>query len=73
MLYKQCKFKLDVLKANGEFLGVAAAYHNVDLQNDRIAPSAFRKTLAETGARVPLLLDHRQPVGISNLEDWQKV
>lgn len=64
-----CEFKLQEVKDTGEFMGMAAVYGNVDLGMDVIEPGAFSKTIDENGGKVPLLLDHRTPIGISEVVD----
>lgn len=43
---------------SGAFEGYAATFWSVDSYGTAFAPKAFRKTLAERGERVPLLLQH---------------
>jgi len=66
---REFEFKIDEVKENGEFFGITAVYGNVDLGGDRIERGAFKKTLADSGGRVPLLLDHRIPIGAAIVED----
>jgi HK97 family phage prohead protease len=55
----------------GSFNGLAAVYGNVDQGGDRICKGAFTKTLAERGARVPILWQHDEanPIGSGALSD----
>lgn len=68
MIY-DCKFDLHEVKDSGEFTGLAAVYGNIDLGMDVIEPGAFAKTIEENGGKVPLLLDHRVAIGISEVSD----
>mgnify|MGYP001563454341 CR=1 FL=1 len=54
---------------DGHFEGLCSTYGNVDLGGDIIDPGAFTKTIAEHGARLPLLAEHREAIGMADLED----
>jgi hypothetical protein len=55
----------------GTFVGLAAAYNNVDLGNDLIEPGAFVRTIKNADFEVPLCWQHdmRTPIGMGRLED----
>lgn len=50
----------------GEFTGHAAVFNNIDSQKDIILPGAFKKTLKESGGKVPILWQHNpdEPIGL---------
>ena len=62
-------FEAKMLETEGHFEGMSSVYGNLDEGRDIIEPGAFAKTIRENGAKVPLLTDHRESIGISNLED----
>src|SRR5678815_4361461 len=66
---REFKFNLDKIEETGVFYGTAAVYGNVDLGGDVIEAGAFTKSIAENGGKVPLLLDHRIPIGLAEIED----
>lgn len=66
---REFKFQIEKVDDSGEFFGVAAVYGNVDLGGDLIRRGAFAKTVLENNHRVPLLLEHRIPIGIARIED----
>ena len=55
----------------GSFLGLAAAYGNLDLGGDVVEPGAFTKTLQDRGSELPILWAHdvAQPVGLGRVSD----
>lgn len=53
----------------GTFTGLASTYSNTDLGGDSCQPGCFTKTLQQGGAVRPLLLGHRDAVGIVELRD----
>ena len=57
------------LNDDGHFEGLCSTYGNVDLGGDIIEPGAFTKTIAEHGARLPLLAEHREAIGMADMED----
>lgn len=70
MQHKEIKFaSLEFKDDAGEFIGTAAVYGNVDRGGDVIVKGAFAKTIQENGGKVPLMLDHRTPIGISEISD----
>jgi HK97 family phage prohead protease len=66
-------FALDLTTAaeDGTFTGLASVYGVKDLQGDIVEKGAFRKTLSERGATVPILWQHdpNTPVGLGKLTD----
>lgn len=68
---KNIHLELKSLADDGTFEGSLAVYGNVDDGGDVIQYGAMRKTLAEGGARRPLLWQHNQqePIGVLNLVD----
>lgn len=64
-------FTLKALEQSGAFHGLAAAFNNVDLGGDRIIPGAFRRTLQEKGASLPILWAHDQsrPIGVGKVAE----
>lgn len=71
MIHRQFSFDIKAIGDDGTFEGIASVYNNVDLGGDRVKPGAFTKTLQDNGGRVPLLLDHRIPIGIAHLSDTE--
>jgi HK97 family phage prohead protease len=57
------------LNEDGHFEGLCSTYGNTDLGGDIMEPGAFSKTIAEHGARLPLLAEHREAIGMSDLQD----
>ena len=57
------------LNDDGHFEGLCSTYGNVVLGGDIIEPGAFTKTIAEHGARLPLLAEHREAIGMADMED----
>lgn len=59
------------LTDEGEFIGLASVFGNVDEGGDVVEPGAFKKTLAERGPEVPILWHHdpTQPIGIGRVEE----
>jgi hypothetical protein len=47
----------------GTFTGVLSVYNVVDLGSDLIEKGAFTKTLQESGAEIPCLWQHSEPIG----------
>src|SRR5262245_16470815 len=62
-------FELKSLDDQGTFTGLGAVYNNVDRQGDVVMPTAFTKSLQESGKERPLLYDHRSPIGKVKLRD----
>jgi HK97 family phage prohead protease len=60
--------ELKSLAEDGTFEGLAAAYGNIDTQDDRIEPGAFK---AAEGQQIPLLFAHKtdEPVGIGTVTE----
>lgn len=63
------EFDVKTITEAGHFEGLSSVYGNIDLGNDIVEPGAFTKTIQEHGSKVPLLTDHRESIGLSNLED----
>lgn len=72
MNHREIPFEIKSVSEKGEFEGIAAVYGNVDLGGDRIEKGAFTKTFQENGGRVPLLADHRIPIGASLVTDSEE-
>lgn len=55
----------------GDFVGYAATFGNVDLTGDRIVKGAFKRTINSTKGRIPVLYQHREPIGqgLTAIED----
>jgi Escherichia/Staphylococcus phage prohead protease len=61
-------FEVKQLDQEGNFEGWAATYSNIDQGADICMPGCFAATLA-AGKQRPLLLSHREPIGIVDLSD----
>lgn len=57
---KSLPFKLSGVEQTGEFSGYASTFANVDLGGEVVERGAFRKTLKESQAKIPIL-DHHDP------------
>ncbi|MEP7354714.1 MAG: HK97 family phage prohead protease [Acidobacteriota bacterium] len=66
---REFQFEVKMVSDEGQFEGLGAVYGNVDQGGDRINTGAFTKTLKETKGRVPLLADHRIPIGAAYVTD----
>lgn len=55
---KDFRLKVKSLDEDGTFEGYAAVFGNVDLDGDRIEPTAFNRTLKNFRGEVPILWDH---------------
>lgn len=69
---KDFEFELkDLDEEAGRFTGYAAVFGNVDLDGDLIEAGAFRKTIRESGGKVPILWQHDryEPIGIGSLAE----
>lgn len=62
------EFEVKTLSETGQFTGIASAYSNRDNGDDVVEPGAFTKTLASGKVR-KLLWQHREPVGVVELND----
>lgn len=51
-------FEVKDVSDSGRFTGYAAVFSNVDLQGDVCEPGCFRKTIAESRGKVPILMGH---------------
>ena len=63
------RFELKELSDTGEFEGLASVFGNVDQGGDVVHPGAFKQTIMRRKGRVPLLRDHRTPVGVAYVEE----
>lgn len=73
MDYAASSLEIKTLSDNGAIEGLLAGFDNLDSHGDRLAPAAFRRTLAERGARpLPMLLHHdlKRPIGA--WREWQE-
>jgi HK97 family phage prohead protease len=61
-------FEIKSVSETGQFSGLASTYGNRDLGGDVVMPGAFTKTL-QTNAERPLLMAHRDPIGLVKLTD----
>lgn len=64
---KDFPLKLKTLEDDGTFEGYASTFGNVDLDGDRVDPTAFNRTLRSFRGEVPILFDHDpgRPVGVT--------
>ena len=65
----QVPMEVKQLSDDGEFVGIASVYGNVDLGGDIVEPGAFTKTIAERGDRVRLMDNHKTRIGIATITD----
>jgi HK97 family phage prohead protease len=72
MAESQLRFELKSLEPDGSFSGYGSTYLNTDLVGDRCMPGCFTKSLLDSGAEVPLLWQHQDPVGVARLADSPK-
>jgi HK97 family phage prohead protease len=69
-----CPFEIKAVEDGGEFSGYGSVFGNLDKGRDRVAPGAFRRSLAEHAAhgRMPKMLwshdARRPPIG-----EWTKM
>lgn len=56
--FKTFSFKLDDVDSQGIIRGYASTFGNIDLGADVVDKGAFKKTIKESGGRVPILADH---------------
>ncbi len=57
---KAFPFKMEEIDGEGNFKGYASVFGNVDLGGEVVDRGAFKKTLRESGGKVPIL-DHHDP------------
>ena len=62
-------FDMKAINEDGHFEGLNSVYGNIDVGNDVVEPGAFTKTIQENGSKIPLLTEHRESIGLTNLED----
>jgi len=70
-MYQQLRnipFELKELSDDGDFVGLASTYGNIDGGNDVVEPGAFDKTIAERGSKVRLMDNHRVRIGVATVE-----
>lgn len=73
MDYAASPFEIKSLSEGGTIEGLLAGFGNVDSHGDRIAPTAFTRTLAARGTQpLPMLLHHdlKRPIGA--WKEWQE-
>jgi uncharacterized protein len=70
MEHQSFQLKVKSVAADGSFVGLGAAYNNLDQVGDIIRPGAFARTLA-AGKQFPLLWQHDpgQPIGSAKVSD----
>jgi HK97 family phage prohead protease len=61
-------FETKEINEEGQFVGFASIYGNVDLGGDIVVPGAFAKTM-EKNKIAPVYDDHKIRVGVADLED----
>ncbi len=66
---RKIELEIKAVDESGTFTGLAAVFGNVDLTGDRIERGSFFKTTREKGGKVPLLLDHKTPIGMAFVEE----
>jgi len=68
---REFQFQIKKIDEAGSFEGFLSTYSNIDSQGDVVEAGAFKKTLADSGGRLPLLWQHRQdePIGTLTVED----
>ena len=68
-----CKFEIKSIGADGTFEGYASVFGNIDSQNDRVHPGAFKTSIKSREKPVQLLWQHQwqSPIGtiLSLFED----
>lgn len=62
MEYKSLSFKAENIEGR-TFTGYASTW-DLDQGGDIIVPGSFKKTLAEAGAKVKILWQHNEPIGV---------
>lgn len=65
---KNIPFELKELSDDGDFVGLASTYGNIDGGNDVVEPGAFDKTIAERGGKVRLMDNHRVRIGVATVK-----
>jgi HK97 family phage prohead protease len=68
-----CRFEIKSIGVDGAFEGYASVFNNIDSQNDRVHPGAFKTSIKSRDKPVQLLWQHQwqSPIGtiISLFED----
>lgn len=62
--YKAFDFEVKDVSEQGVFEGYASTHGNTDKQGDKVVKGAFARTLKQTGGKVPVLWQHRDPIGV---------
>jgi len=65
---KNIPFEFKKLSDDGDFVGVASVYGNIDLGNDVVDPGAFDKSIAQLGNKVRLMDSHKVRIGVATVE-----
>lgn len=71
-LRRPAPFELKEIGADGQFVGLASVYGNVDLGGDIVQRGAFVKTLRERGPKRTLKYMHKDPIGAADLADSEE-
>jgi HK97 family phage prohead protease len=61
---KSFAFEVKEVSEQGQFEGYASTWNNVDLGGDKVVRGAFKRSIAATGGKVPILWQHRDPIGV---------
>jgi hypothetical protein len=61
---KSFSFEVKEVSEQGQFEGYASTFQNVDLGGDKVVRGAFKRTLAQSGGKVPVLWMHSTPIGV---------
>ena len=64
----------DKVLKDGEFIGMAAVFNNVDFGFDKILPGAFKRNLKRKGKKRTLLFSHdvTEPIGVGEFEEVEE-
>lgn len=65
---KNIPFELKELSDDGDFVGIASVYGNVDLGNDVVDKGAFDQSIADRGNKVRLMDSHKVRIGVATVE-----
>lgn len=66
------RMELKELNDKGRFIGHASVYGNTDDGGDVVVAGALRKTVQDNEGKFPLMYNHRETIGVSNVEDSPK-
>ena len=69
MLRKSQAFELKAIDESGAFEGIASVYGNIDSYGDIVEPGAFSKSIMERGKSIPVLWQHKDPIGVGEVYD----